>query len=309
MAIPLSSYFNRENSFQTLLNEPEMMSSYCPFFHEETPPQLPPPDFSESFLFLNDNNANNLLFDDYYSFPAELTYPSPPLPQCQTPSLPLSHYNNNINIFPVTDDDQTFQCLYPKRRKLSFENNYHQIPYHSHNHFYDGVDQDNIFTLSSSCLMPEFNNHNIGVPPLPPVQPPVSPQSVAARKRRKKIAEKTVELGKMVPGGNEMNTADMLVAASKYVKYLQAQVSMLQLMNNTPTEDKAASWSDNQNQHLQAMLGSERVEEKLYLQEKCIVPQHLITTLTNHADIQTKPSILKDLNQLIIVSDPEKKQL
>lgn len=58
----------------------------------------------------------------------------------------------------------------------------------------------------------------------------ISAQSMAARERRRKITEKTQELGKLVPGGPKMNTAEMLHAAAKYVKYLRAQVGMLQLM-------------------------------------------------------------------------------
>lgn len=60
----------------------------------------------------------------------------------------------------------------------------------------------------------------------------VSAQSVAARERRRKITEKTQELGRLIPGGTRMNTAEMFHAASKYVKYLQAQVGILQLMGS-----------------------------------------------------------------------------
>lgn len=42
----------------------------------------------------------------------------------------------------------------------------------------------------------------------PGLELPLSAQSVAARERRK-ITEKTRELGKIVPGGEKMNTAEM----------------------------------------------------------------------------------------------------
>ena len=57
-------------------------------------------------------------------------------------------------------------------------------------------------------------------------------QSIAARERRRKIAEKTQELGKVIPGSNKMSTAEKFQAASKYVNLLQAQVQLLQLMNS-----------------------------------------------------------------------------
>lgn len=58
----------------------------------------------------------------------------------------------------------------------------------------------------------------------------LSAQSIAARERRRRITEKTQELGKLIPGGNKMNTAEMFQSASNYVKFLQSQVSILQLM-------------------------------------------------------------------------------
>lgn len=58
----------------------------------------------------------------------------------------------------------------------------------------------------------------------------VSVQSIAARERRRKITEKTQELGKLIPGGSKMNTAEMFQAAYKYVKFLQAQLAVLQLI-------------------------------------------------------------------------------
>ena len=64
----------------------------------------------------------------------------------------------------------------------------------------------------------------------------VSPQSIAARERRRKITEKTQELGRLIPGATKMNTAEMLQAAYKYVKFLRAQVSVLKLMTDSPIQ-------------------------------------------------------------------------
>ncbi|KAG5000424.1 hypothetical protein JHK87_021496 [Glycine soja] len=130
----------------------------------------------------------------------------------------------------------------------------------------------------------------------------ISPQSVAARERRRKITKKTQELGKLVPGGPKMNTAEMLHAAGKYVMYLQAQVGMLELMNTLEQEDKAEPPPEN----LHALVASPFVQEKLYTEERCFVPKEVVTTLTNHKDVQSRPTILKDLKQLI-GTDIEKK--
>lgn len=60
-------------------------------------------------------------------------------------------------------------------------------------------------------------------------KPELSSQSIAARKRRRRITEKTQELGKLIPGSQKHNTAEMFQAAAKYVKFLQAQIEILQL--------------------------------------------------------------------------------
>ncbi|GKC78842.1 putative ribonuclease H-like domain-containing protein, partial [Tanacetum coccineum] len=50
----------------------------------------------------------------------------------------------------------------------------------------------------------------------------LSAQTLAARASRRKISEKTQELGKLIPDGQKMNTAEMFQAAFKYVRFLQA---------------------------------------------------------------------------------------
>ncbi|KAK8930482.1 Transcription factor bHLH53 [Platanthera zijinensis] len=37
------------------------------------------------------------------------------------------------------------------------------------------------------------------------------------------------ELGRLIPGGGKMSTAEMLLVGQKYVQYLQAQISILEL--------------------------------------------------------------------------------
>ncbi|XAR50773.1 hypothetical protein NMG60_11005196 [Bertholletia excelsa] len=103
----------------------------------------------------------------------------------------------------------------------------------------------------------------------------LSAQSMAARQRRRKITEKTQELGKLVPGGHKMNTADMLEAAYKYIKFMQAQVSIFQLMKSNQENDKEAFDSE----ELQAIASSPRLQEKLYSSGKCLVAKSFVETL------------------------------
>lgn len=129
-------------------------------------------------------------------------------------------------------------CLYPKRQRC-YENEYCSDFTPT---FVDGL-------IPNSCSVPAFLPDGL-FSPMPEYCCPqvdctqnveclkktdervVSAQSIAARERRRKITEKTQELGKMIPGGTKMNTAEMLDAASKYVKYMQAQVGILELMRS-----------------------------------------------------------------------------
>ncbi|KAI3981833.1 hypothetical protein MKX01_017250 [Papaver californicum] len=94
----------------------------------------------------------------------------------------------------------------------------------------------------------------------------LSAQSVAARERRRKISEKTQQLGKLVPGGSKLNTADMFHAAYKYIKFLQAQIGVLEFMSSIQ-EMKMECLAP----HLGVFLASLPIQEKLYADEKCLV--------------------------------------
>ncbi|XP_008806162.1 transcription factor bHLH52-like [Phoenix dactylifera] len=121
----------------------------------------------------------------------------------------------------------------------------------------------------------------------------LSAQSVAARERRKKISEKTQELGKLIPGGNKMNTAEMFQAASKYVKFLQAQVGILGLLS-TIQGWKASSQVE---QQLQVLLGSTTIQEKLYGEGKCMVPKELVEAMAQDHEIKSNQLISRDLDR------------
>ncbi|XP_010262917.1 PREDICTED: transcription factor bHLH52-like [Nelumbo nucifera] len=122
----------------------------------------------------------------------------------------------------------------------------------------------------------------------------LSAQSIAARQRRRKIIEKTQELEKLIPGVNKMNTADMFAAAFKYVKFLQAQVGILEVMGLMQETSK-----DQRDVKELQILGSRAIQEKLYLEEKCLVPQGFVKILAEKNEIQSNPSISEELNQFM----------
>ncbi|PWA75302.1 Myc-type, basic helix-loop-helix (bHLH) domain-containing protein [Artemisia annua] len=95
-------------------------------------------------------------------------------------------------------------------------------------------------------------------------------QSLAARARRRKISKKTQELGKLIPGGQKMNTAEMFQAAFKYVKFLQAQIGVLKHMALLQESEEVLG-----NVEMQNLVNSALIQEKLYTAEKCIGPNTL----------------------------------
>ncbi|URD83828.1 HLH [Musa troglodytarum] len=121
----------------------------------------------------------------------------------------------------------------------------------------------------------------------------LSAQSVAARARRKRISEKTQELGRLIPGGNKMNTAEMFQAAYKYVEFLQAQVGILGLMGSSK------GWKAPQQveQKLQALLASTAVQEKLSGEGRCIVPEAVIGAMSADRDLDRFIESSRQLNR------------
>ncbi|KAF8028835.1 hypothetical protein BT93_E1486 [Corymbia citriodora subsp. variegata] len=123
----------------------------------------------------------------------------------------------------------------------------------------------------------------------------LSTQSLAARQRRRKITEKTLELGKLVPGGRKMNTAEMLQAAYKYVKYLQAQVGILELNKSIQKNEETRHGK----RELQVLLESPKIQEKLYAEEKCLATKELVRAVAKDPEVQSTDSIGKEMVQLM----------
>ncbi|KAL3616796.1 hypothetical protein CASFOL_039190 [Castilleja foliolosa] len=188
---------------------------------------------------------------------SELTSP-------QTELINPDFYNdNNINHLQFFSDYQ----LFDQNSNYNLPN---ECPFDPFNSNY------NHKTSFFDCYAQNPNNRRSPGPgqALPEVRAEPSAQSIAARQRRRRITAKMQELGKLVPGGYNMNTAEMLQAAYKYIKFLQAQVGIL---------ESAASYHDQENQEkmesdeeLKILLESSVIQEKLYLSEKCLVPKKFV---------------------------------
>nr|WIE96063.1 basic helix-loop-helix transcription factor [Loropetalum chinense var. rubrum] len=234
---------------------------------------ISPSTFIDHQLF---NNNHQLL-----SYPRNYTTLDHLLPYFTSPNI--SH-----EIFPLLEHNFD-SYSYPKRQKC----------YENIDQFYSGFLPNNCFEgfFPSEIQIPEVNFSGGGDNGRKSSEV-LSGQSLAARLRRRKITEKTKELGKLIPGGIKMNTADMLQYAFKYVKYLQAQVGILDFMGSFQ-ERKGTTHIE----ELQVLLGSSAVQEKLCLEEKCLVPKEFVKILRNHLDFKSKPLVSNGLNHLIQLED------
>ncbi|KAH0648369.1 hypothetical protein KY285_033617 [Solanum tuberosum] len=143
--------------------------------------------------------------------------------------------------------------------------------------------------------MPVFSSNNAGVVTKKGGgdnnnEKKMSAQSIAARQRRKKISDKTQELGKLIPGGHRMNTAEMLQATFKYIKLLQAQAGLLAFMGSYQESFETSN--------LQKLVGSSLIQEKLYSSEHCLVPKVFLEVLENNQEFQNS-QVLEEIKTLI----------
>ncbi|XP_044478829.1 uncharacterized protein LOC123205848 [Mangifera indica] len=266
---------------------------------------FPPPEAE------NINNNNDLDLDSYFNWFSFSNNNGFGFDNDYVPDDFPSSLSDNF-IFPVEDFQLIYQN-YSKRQRSCY--------------YGDGLDVDH---HDSVAFLPESFSGCITnvVPPPPPPQPlseflpdiPPPPlagfsfgknstkkpnsvslkaQSVAARERRRKITEKTQELGKLIPGSHRLNTAEMFQAASKYVKFLQAQVKLLQLMQPIIAEKEEFFPF----QELQTLLESPIIQEKLYSEEKCLVPKKILQTLKKDPEIQSKPAIFGSIDELLETSN------
>ncbi|XWS27559.1 hypothetical protein CRYUN_Cryun26dG0126300 [Craigia yunnanensis] len=209
--------------------------------------------FLDPYIDLN----NNLLHPENYT---------PFLPCFSSPCDPLISFSPEIIPFA---NFSSYPC--PKRQKL-IEDHYYCSDFMPA--FFDGVALNSCPVPEDQSMQHQINSEGNVENCKKISERCVSVQSIAARERRRKITVKTQELGKLVPGGNRMNTAEMLQSAFKYIKYLQAQVGILEVMDSFPEKEKA-SCKENME-----IVTSPKVQEKLYMEEKCLVPNSVVLSLT-----------------------------
>ncbi|XP_058197012.1 transcription factor bHLH52-like [Rhododendron vialii] len=261
------------------------------------------------------------------AFQNHLFYPDYP---CSTSIDPLFHHpaNSDLNILPCSalppppppplDNSippQPFQYSYqyPKRQKC-YEDEYYNYCYYPEEELMPSLKPDG-FVANPPLLIPKFSLPEIYGRVVPAFdyggcgdqeasggggRGSLSAQSIAARQRRRKITEKTQELGKLIPGGHKLNTAEMFHAASKYIKCLQAQVGILEFTGSAQENHEESLLHTRE---LQALASSPSIQEKLYSSDKCLVPKQFVdVTLPNYHDLQSNALISTELHQLMRTS-------
>ncbi|WZZ39834.1 hypothetical protein YC2023_036093 [Brassica napus] len=198
----------------------------------------------------------------------------------------------------IFDETYNFDSFLPTPKRQKIVNSSYHCNTHTHTHF----PNPNLDFLPEASVFPEFR-----VPDFPLVfkaglgdqdgakKPKLSSQSMAARERRRRIAEKTHELTKLIPGGQKLNTAEMFQAAAKYVKFLQSQVGILQMMQTT----KKTQGITDVEIETQFLLESQAVQEKLSTKELCLVPCEMVRDLTSEESICRNPKISREINKLL----------
>ncbi|KAK1375662.1 BHLH domain-containing protein [Heracleum sosnowskyi] len=194
----------------------------------------------------------------------------------------ITAHNSNSTIFP---QEQFSQDLLLPPELLNFHDNIDtciDTLFSQNNLFY--YPDDNVDAYTALCPSP------VPLNTLPPLPSPQMVEEDACFDHYPK--QKTQELGKLIPGGQKMNTAEMFQAAFKYIKLLQAQVGVLQLMQEQNEEGMYSP-------ELEALVTSPLIQEKLYSAEKCLVPTNFVKSLTRKPHFQSNSRLIKDLIKLI----------
>lgn len=117
--------------------------------------------------------------------------------------------------------------------------------------------------------------------------------SAVARERRQKISDKTQSLQKLLPWDKKMDMATMLEEAYKYIKFLQAQISVLQSM---PCDSSSFTTQNsrinvfgglenlNRQQLLQVLVNSAVAQTTLYSKGCCVYSIEQVAFLKKMAE-------------------------
>ncbi|XP_022726897.1 transcription factor bHLH117-like [Durio zibethinus] len=242
-----------------------------PYFTTEFNPQT-------LLLLPSDPRCFNLFFTQ--DFPSDL-----PL-QPQVPPLDFSLYSSSI--LPHS----TFFLNFFSKPFHSLQQPHHQPPLLRHSspssssrllkctrlHLNISQSDNNPQTLDS--IVQSFNS-----------PPPIIPHSGLARKRRQKLSEKTRCLQKLMPWDKKMDTGTMLQEAYKYIRFLQAQISILQSMPITSSfvsgEHINAPFAFdynglerlNRQQLLQVLVNSPGAQTRLYSNDFCVFSYEQLVSL------------------------------
>ncbi|KAI3514498.1 hypothetical protein L1887_12944 [Cichorium endivia] len=208
------------------------------------PPVLP---IGNVLLPSPEQQVSSFTYRDRYNLPNSATFDHEQLSQFYTKFTTASELPSELPPLPETYQGSGFAATLPP--------------------WYDSGCGSRIDQVEESCNV-QVKRQNVGNG-----RGRLSAQSMAARVRRRKISEKTQELGKLIPGGHKMNTAEMFQAAFKYIKFLQAQVGVIKLMNSIPETEQVM-----RNGEMQALVTCTLMQEKLYTAEKCIVPRRFAET-------------------------------
>ncbi|XP_039038064.1 transcription factor bHLH117-like [Hibiscus syriacus] len=126
---------------------------------------------------------------------------------------------------------------------------------------------------------------------------PIIPYSRLAREMRQKLSEKTRCLQKLMPWDKKMDTGTMLQEAYKYVRFLQAQVSILQSMPITSSFSSAQHvnagggfdgfGSLNRQQLLRVLFNSLVAQTMLCSQGFCVFDSEQLVSLHKAKEMKT----------------------
>ncbi|PWA58321.1 Myc-type, basic helix-loop-helix (bHLH) domain-containing protein [Artemisia annua] len=251
MALSFYTNWSNYDSSVTSLSWPSEASQELPCFHEaSTFYDTINPNFDTNY-------TNNLDFLGLYSsrYPVEPT-PNVFMQELQDPNYHTFPYSNTIQhenlLMEYTMGPELPSLVPPFLDSLTYQGNgsVAALP-----PWYNCGLQGQTQVVSGVKVKKQDANNE---------ERSLTAQSLAARARRRKISEKTQELGKLIPGGQKMNTAEMFQAAFKYVKFLQAQIDVLKHMALLPESEEVLGNGDMQDLVTCASI-----------QEKCIGPNTL----------------------------------